>query len=196
MNEINNYKQGVIGYYAARGRLPGDTSNSGIIGVDSAGNTIKIDGVEFGDHTDYDGWIPFYEMNEEGIIDFNKDTDGFGGPFTIGKISNVVKNAMYGFVYLNTDSTNGQFDEQYLNKNSLALESYYFGSIPTKYLQFIDEKTDDGDAKTGKVLSICMDYPVNNQEIYENDEYNGGSNYKNSIDKKGFCRDAYFALDI
>ncbi len=103
---------------------------------------------------------------------------------------------MYRYVYLNSDSTVGHFDKQYLGKNSLALEGYYFGSIPTKFMQFLDDKMDDGDAKTGKVLSICMDYPIDNQEISENDEYNGGSSYEDAIDKKGFCRESYFALDV
>ena len=192
MNEVNNYKQGVMSYYAAKGKLSGDTNNTGIIGVDS-GNNIEIDGSSFGG-VDNQGWIPFYHMNEEGIVDFDMNKNRLGSSYTIGKKSNIVKDTMYRYVYLNNDSTVGHFDKQYLGKNSLALDGYYFGSILTKFLQYIDNKMNYGDAKTGKVLSICMDYPVDNQEIYENDEYNSGSSYENAIDKKGFCRESYLYL--
>lgn len=63
-------------------------------------------------------------------------------------------------------------------------------------MQFLDDKMDDGDSITGKVISVCMDYPFDNEGMDDNNEYWGGSNYKDSIDKKGFCKDAYFKLDI
>ena len=81
MNEVNNYKQGVMSYYAAKGKLPGDTNNTGIIGLDS-GNNIEIDGSSFGS-TDHQGWIPFYYMNGEGIVDFDMNKDRLNGSYTI-----------------------------------------------------------------------------------------------------------------
>ncbi len=190
MNEVNNYKQGVMSYYAAKGRLPGDRLNLGKIGVDS-GNEGEFEDAGYIGYT-Y-GWLPFYDMNEEGIVDFDKDKEP--SRWHGGKISNVIKNAIYSFAVLNSDSVPINIDEQLLGKNSLSLEARYFDILPPKILQYIDDKTDDGNAMTGKVLSICMDYPADD-DYADIDEYNGDSNYKEAIDKKGFCREAFFTLDV
>lgn len=195
MNEIQNYKQGVTSYFAAKGRLPGDPTNSGEIG-DLSLNDYKYD---FGSDSGYGQGVyadnaPLFDLNKEGILDFDIDNKNS----TLGKRSNVIKNTFYKFAYLNDANDSGISIHNYhknLNSNVLDLNSKYDSFIPAKIAFAVDQKMDDGIYDTGNIRGNCATL-IEIQDGYGINDA-GGDSYKDAIDSKnGGCDEMNFKLDL
>ncbi len=196
INEIENIKRGVNTYYVAKGRLPGDPTNTGIMG--SWDNDY-----DFSTDSDYGSYVnvsnaPFVDMEREGILDFDEDNEDIinalgeyeSGHFT----SKVFKNTFYEFSNFSEEDVNNAGGEEKLimkslyNKNLLELHNKYI-FLPVKIISAIDQKIDDGIYNTGSAIGRCG----YEDEIFSNIYYS----YDDIISEDdSACAGIMFKLDL
>lgn len=182
-----------MSYYAARGKLPGDPTNSGEIGANSQNY-----GYDFENDANYKRYLRaseavFFDLDKEGIMDY--DIDNLDFDITKGgKMSNVIKNTFYRFAYAD-DNYEGNYQKGF-NSNVLDLTSKYDGFIFGKIALAIDEKMDDGLYDSGSIRGLCTEN-IDIEDGYGNFDGSADATYKQAIDSKnGGCDEMNFKLDV
>ena len=168
VNEINSYRAAIYTFQTARGRLPGDLNNDGIIGgCTGFGCSVYAEPTytNFGD--EYDGVRvayksdPLVDLYLEGITDFKPDPDGnlaesgwhcdaVGVAYP--KFKNLPNNCIKIFETIINDSNSDR-------KNGIYLDVLYNKEgdpkIPPKLIWRIDQKIDDGLKTAGEMRADC-----------------------------------------
>lgn len=189
INEIENIKRSVNAYYVAKGRLPGDPNNTGII----SGPWLSSFPSDYNFTTNYAQNVTaenaaFYEMNKEGIFEYDVDTEEYKNNNENNEtkkqhVSKIVKNAYYQFAYLEPIDNDGLFDNL-TNKNLLDFNINY-ANPSLKMIKSIDQKMDDGIQKTGNVRGDC----------YKSND-NSPANLSNNYDEAIICYSLSTALSV
>ena len=182
INEMENIKRAVNAYYIKKGRLPGDPDEVGQIagkcgyynysdcaGYGRAKSEYFVDDLSYPEHVDAMN-IPFYEMNEEGILDYNLDNEGFFPYWDRNKLirtktSKIIKSAVYIFTYIGSNDTDMELPGDMFDKNILQLRDGYI-YLKIDFVEGLDKKIDDGLLNSGNITGDCL----YNAESYEDAE--------------------------
>lgn len=203
INEINNYKQAFLAFYAKNGRYPGDINNLGFVGLYS-GQSYNNKSFPFpydGTDTANNHYIPttvsapFVDMYFEGTMDFepkgNKGTNPAIFPADVEEVpfSNVIKD-MFIYYELMNDNAKDQKFSKYNSNNIQAVVLRYPNINNAKkstdipyIMKDIDKKLDDGQYNSGSIRSTCSGP---NTEAY--------NSYDESIASKGTCTVNFFQI--
>ena len=197
MNEARGYMQAVNTYFAAKGRLPGDPENTGKMGINSG---IDIDEDDY-DEDIYEPTAPWFDLNRDGITDYDIDTE----ITTLGKESKYIKNALYKFIavdneyWINDPDIDNSYISDFENKNIMSLTSMYNGYIPSKTATNIEEKMDDKSLDTGSIrVGFCSEsIPDVEENFRPESSYGDITTYNDLVDaKNGGCDEITFKLDL
>ncbi len=192
INEVYGWRQSLLSFYAAKGRLPGDLDNDGLMGSSTGlpSNPEIYSANSFPSPYNVatlpnSNSAPFIDMYLEGTSDFKptpgNNSEGNGFPY-----SNVFKKSTYRFTYFPVAGSPGHFRE-----GSKLLSPYIFlftyfdrKSVTPKILKQLDEKIDDGIFNSGSMLSSC----INTVDELGYSSYDAAINDKTS----GECYEFFF----
>ncbi len=172
VNEINGYRAAIYTFQTARGRLPGDLNNYGIIGgCTGSGCSVYAEPAYTNFGGEYDGIrvahksSPWVDLYLEGITDFKPDPDGnlaesgwhcdvVGVAYP--KFKNLPNNCIKELRTL-IEAVNGATITG--GKNGIYLDVIYNKEgnpkIPPKLIWRIDQKIDDALKTTGEMRADC-----------------------------------------
>ena len=204
INEINNYKQAFLSFYAKNGRYPGDLNNTGRAGLGSSQvyNSNSFPFPYDGTDTANNHYIPttvsapFVDMYFEGTMDFepkgNKGTNPAIFPADVEEIpfSNVIKDMFIYYELTSDENIKVQKYSKYNFNDIQAVVLRYPNIDKTKkstnipyIMKDIDKKLDDEQHNSGSIRSTCSGP---NTEAY--------NSYDESIASKGTCTVNFFKI--
>ena len=192
MNEARGYMQAVNTYFAAKGRLPGDPENTGKMGRDSGNNIPESDYDII-----YDDNASWFDLNREGIVDWDKDKDGF-----YGKESKYLKKTNFNFLFPNTfiEFSRNSHLSIFKDKNVMTLTKKYDSYISFRIAANIEEKMDNKSLDTGNVVVGLCSEDIHAEGGLINEfgaDYFDITTYEDLANaKKGGCDEVAFKLDL
>ncbi len=196
INEVYGWRQSLLSFYAAKGRLPGDLNGDGLTGSGIGDVYIAESYTTSSFPSPYNVSsaptfysAPFIDMYLEGTSDFkpkpgNNDV-GEGYPY-----SKIFKKSHYLITYFSSPGASGSYSENVkLYSPYIFLFTYKdLGVVTPKIYKQIDEKIDDGLYNSGSMVSMCK-APITNPSVII-----GRIDYDQAIDDKkgGECHQLYF----